>query len=156
MLRANAARLDIGSIACVAGDATAASGLFRGGWDRILVDAPCSGLGVISRHPDIKWNRQEEDLRRLSDLQTSILKETAAGLRSGGRLLYMVCTLSRRENEGVVERLLSDSPGLKRVDLRVHAPEWCRDLIDEKGYFRTFPHIHNMDGFFGALFEKRS
>jgi 16S rRNA (cytosine967-C5)-methyltransferase len=118
------------------------------------VDAPCSGLGVISRHPDIKWNRKEDDLLRLADLQLSILREAAAGLRRGGRLLYMTCTLSKTENEGVVERLLNADSKIRRLDLKEHAPDWCMDLIDERGVFRTFPHIHHMDGFFGALFEK--
>jgi 16S rRNA (cytosine967-C5)-methyltransferase len=155
-LEANAARLGIRNIDPVAGDASGMSALFRTEWDKIIVDAPCSGLGVISRHPDIKWNRKEEDLLRLADLQLSILREAAAGLPRGGRLLYMTCTLSKPENEGVVERLLNVDSKIRRLDLRKHSPEWCMELIDDKGFFRTFPHVHHMDGFFGAMFEKKT
>jgi 16S rRNA (cytosine967-C5)-methyltransferase len=154
-LRDNAARLSIRSIHPAVGDGSRnLPHLFKGEWDRILIDAPCSGLGVISRHPDIKWNRKEEDLKRLSHLQRAILDETFPLLRKGGRLLYVTCTLSREENEGAVESLLADRPEARLVDLRKNAPGWCMDLIDGDGYFRSFPHMHKMDGFFGALFEK--
>jgi 16S rRNA (cytosine967-C5)-methyltransferase len=155
-LRASAARLGIRSIYPVAGDSSGGAAIpLKGKWDRILVDAPCSGLGVISRHPDVKWNRTEEDLERLSRLQSSILKGCFPLLRPGGTLLYVTCTLSKVENEGVVETLLRDREEARLVDLRSRAPEWCRGLIDENGFFRTFPHVHDMDGFFGALFERR-
>lgn len=155
-LRSNKARLGIRSIFPVVGDATSGlENLVKGEWDRVLVDAPCSGLGVISRHPDVKWNRKEEDLARLAKLQGAILKESISLLREGGTLLYVTCTLSRQENEGVVKALLSARTDVRLLNLREHAPKWCRDLIDDLGFFRTFPHAHNMDGFFGALFEKR-
>jgi len=154
-LRDNAARLSIRSIFPVAGDGSKdLSHLLRGKWDKILVDAPCSGLGVISRHPDIKWNRKEEDLGRLAKLQSSILKQAFSLLRSGGRLLYVTCTLSKRENEGAVRFLLKSGSDARLMNLGENAPEWCADLIDENGFYRTFPHRHRMDGFFGALFQK--
>ena len=155
-LRDNAARLSIRSIHPAVGDgSTDLTSLFKGEWDRVLVDAPCSGLGVISRHPDIKWNRKEEDLKRLSHLQGAILNQAFPLLRKGGTLLYVTCTLSREENEGVAKSLLRDHADARLVDLRRNAPSWCMDLIDENGFFRTFPHLHKMDGFFGALFEKK-
>jgi 16S rRNA (cytosine967-C5)-methyltransferase len=155
-LRDNAARLGIRSIhPAVADGSRDMSRLFKNEWDRILVDAPCSGLGVISRHPDIKWNRKEEDLKRLAHLQGSILKEAFPLLRKGGTVLYVTCTLSREENEGVVESLLADHADAQLVDLRSRVPDWCADLIDGNGFFRTFPHMHKMDGFFGALIQRR-
>lgn len=155
-LRDNGARLGVQCIYPVIGDASrGVANLLKGKWDRILVDAPCSGLGVISRHPDVKWNRKEEDLPRLSHLQATMLKESFPLLRKGGTLLYVTCTLSRQENEGVVENLLANRAEARLLNLRRHAPQWCMDLIDENGFFRTFPHVHQMDGFFGALFEKR-
>jgi len=73
--------------------------LFRVRFDRIVVDAPCSGLGVISRHPDGKWNKKEEDVARLAQLQKAILNSACSLLRTGGMLLYVTCTLSREETK---------------------------------------------------------
>jgi len=154
-LMRNVRRLGLKSVKPVVFDATAGlSSLFRVKFDRILVDAPCSGLGVLSRHPDGKWNRGEADLRRLATLQQSILRAVIPVLKEGGRMLYMTCTISRGENEGLVGLLLKENRNIKLLDLRKCGPEWCHDLIDDQGFYRTWPHIHEMDGFFGALFEK--
>lgn len=155
ILGENSRRLGVKSIAPLAADASRGlSRLLRSQFDRILVDAPCSGLGVIARHPDVKWNRKEADLARLASLQGAILHEAVGLLRRGGSLLYVTCTLSEEENGGVVSAFLTGHKDLVRIDLRNRAPEWAIDLTDEKGFFRTLPHIHHMDGFFGALFEK--
>lgn len=151
----NSGRLGIDGITPVAADAAKSlSKLFRSPFDRIMVDAPCSGLGVISRHPDIKWNRGEKDVERLALLQRAILKESVSLLRKGGRMFYTTCTLSREENEGVVEHCLASHPDMSVLHLGNHVPGWCLDLIDEQGFMRSLPHVHHMDGFFGALFEK--
>jgi len=155
-LATNAVRLGIRSAVAVAADASAnLSSLFRVRFDRIVVDAPCSGLGVISRHPDGKWNKKEEDIPRLAQLQKAILNSACALLCPGGTLLYVTCTLSREENEEVVEACLAGNKDISLLDLRDRAPQWARDLIDDRGFLRTFPHMHNMDGFFGALMQKR-
>jgi 16S rRNA (cytosine967-C5)-methyltransferase len=156
ILRENGTRLGAKCIYPLVGDASSGvANLFTGVWDKILVDAPCSGLGVISRHPDVKWNREKKDLPRLAHLQATILRESFPLLRRGGTLLYVTCTLSRQENEGVVETLLRNQAQARLLNLRSHAPEWCLDLVDENGFFRTFPHVHEMDGFFGALFKRK-
>jgi 16S rRNA (cytosine967-C5)-methyltransferase len=154
-LAANAARLGIKSAVAVAADASGElSSLFRVRFDRIVVDAPCSGLGVISRHPDGKWNKKEEDIPRLAQLQKAILTRGCSLLRRAGLLLYVTCTLSREENEEVVEACLAGNKTMVLVDLKDRAPLWARDLIDDRGFLRTFPHLHGMDGFFGALLRK--
>jgi 16S rRNA (cytosine967-C5)-methyltransferase len=154
-LATNAVRLGIRCASAVAADGSKdLSSLFRVRFDRILVDAPCSGLGVISRHPDGKWNKTEEGIPRLAQLQKAILKSGCSLLRRGGTLLYVTCTLSREENEGVVEACLAGNEDVVLVDLRERAPLWARDLIDDRGFLRTFPHLHHMDGFFGALLRK--
>jgi 16S rRNA (cytosine967-C5)-methyltransferase len=154
-LATNAIRLGIRSAAAVAADAsTNLSSLFRVRFDRIVVDAPCSGLGVISRHPDGKWNKKEDDIPRLAQLQKAILNNGCSLLRSGGTLLYVTCTLSREENEEVVEACLAGNKDMSFLDLRDRAPLWARDLIDDRGFLRTFPHLHGTDGFFGALLRK--
>lgn len=154
-LRKNDRRLGIRRTCPVAANAADhLSSLFRERFEKILVDAPCSGLGVLSRHPDGKWNREAGDLVRLGLIQKKILDQASNLLTRGGHMLYVTCTLSREENEGVVHAFLSNNPDIKLSDLRSHGPEWARDLMDEQGCFRTYPHIHHMDGFFAALFVK--
>jgi len=151
----NRRRLGIKNILPIQADATAAlSFVFRSAFDRIMVDAPCSGLGVLARHPDGKWNRKERDIARLADLQEKIVNGALPLLKPGGRMLYVTCTISREENEGVVERCLRSQEGIRLLDLRECAPEWAQDLVDDHGFFRTFPNVHGTDGFFAALFEK--
>jgi 16S rRNA (cytosine967-C5)-methyltransferase len=151
----SAERLESRSIWPVVADGTnRIEGLFRRSFDKILVDAPCSGLGVISRHPDIKWARDESNIARLGALQKQILEGALPLLQPGGHLLYITCTITREENENVVSQLLVQNKGLVRENLKEHVPQWAQDLVDEQGYFRTLPHVHGMDGFFGARFTK--
>ncbi|MBW2138389.1 MAG: 16S rRNA (cytosine(967)-C(5))-methyltransferase RsmB [Deltaproteobacteria bacterium] len=154
-LESNRRRLGIKSIFSVQADARIPRYSFSGSsFDRIMVDAPCSGLGVLARHPDGKWNREEKDIGRLADLQEEIVRGAAPLLKPGGRMLYVTCTISREENDGIVERCLRRQKGLRLLDLRDHGPQWAQDLVDEQGFFRTFPNVHGTDGFFAALFEK--
>jgi 16S rRNA (cytosine967-C5)-methyltransferase len=120
-----------------------------------MIDAPCSGFGVISRHPDGKWNRREVDIDRLALLQKGMLGEAASILRSAGKMLYVTCTISKEENEEVVEDCLVRHRDVSLVNMKDHVPKWCLDLIDDMGFLRTFPHVHHMDGFFAALFAKK-
>jgi 16S rRNA (cytosine967-C5)-methyltransferase len=151
----NARRLGIYNIQSVVADASKSlSSALSVQFDKVILDAPCSGLGTISRHPDIKWNRDEGDIIRLSFMQKTIMNETARVIKKGGRILYVTCTISKEENEDVVEDFLVKNSDMSLENLKRHVPEWGIDLIDAHGFFRTFPHIHHMDGFFGALFTK--
>ena len=152
----NSLRLGIKSITNLVADAsTSLSSLFHFNFDKIMIDAPCSGFGVISRHPDGKWNRSEADIDRLARLQKGIIGEAASVLRSGGKMLYVTCTISKEENEEVVQDCLNRHRDVSLVNMKDHVPEWCLDLIDDLGFLRTFPHVHHMNGFFAALFVKR-
>lgn len=149
-------RLDIKRIYPILGDASGSLiSLFQCSFDKVLVDAPCSGLGVLSRHPDGKWNRDEDDIKRLAVLQKKILGQVVSVLRKGGRMLYVTCTISKQENEEVVMDLLDHNKALTIEDLKEHVPDWGKVLINDQGFLKTFPHIHHMDGFFGALFVKK-
>jgi 16S rRNA (cytosine967-C5)-methyltransferase len=152
----NLKRLSIKSIQPIVADASGSlSSLLRLKFDGIVVDAPCSGLGVLSRHPDGKWNRTEGDVRRLAIVQETILNEVASLLKTGGKMLYVTCTISKEENEEVVKRCLAENRDLQLENIKDHVPEWGHDLVDNEGFLRTFPHEHHMDGFFSALFIKK-
>ena len=115
----------------------------------ILVDAPCSGLGVIRRHPDIRWNRRADDLARYRRRQIELLQAASSLLAPGGILVYVVCSSEPEENQEVVERLLELVPALKLSDPRGSLPPDACKLVDNSGFFRSFPE-HGMDGFFAA------
>jgi 16S rRNA (cytosine967-C5)-methyltransferase len=155
-LNENLVRLGIKSVSSVRADASGdLSSLFQRPFDRVMIDAPCSGLGVLSRHPDGKWNKSGKDIQRLSELQKRIVGRAVPVIRKGGTMLYVTCTLTKEENEEVVRQCLKNHGEISLVDLREEAPEGVRELIDEQGFLRTFPHKHSMDGFFGALFRKK-
>lgn len=113
----------------------------------VVVDAPCSGLGVLSRRSDLRWRRRPKDITDLVELQKEILTDAAELVRSGGRLIYSTCTIDPEENEKVVEWFLEHHQGFRLEPARgyVHA-----SFCDNRGYVRTFPHRHNMDGGFAA------
>ena len=149
-------RLGAGSVKPVVADASGPLSTFlRYSFDKILVDGPCSGLGVISKNPDTKLKKGVGDIQRLARLQTTILNQAVHLLRKGGRMLYLTCTISKEENDGVVEGFLERHSQITLESLKSTIPEWGLDLIDDNGFFRTFPHIHGMEGFFGALFIKK-
>jgi 16S rRNA (cytosine967-C5)-methyltransferase len=113
--------------------------------DRILVDAPCSGIGALRRHPELRERLDEAELRRLGRLQRELLGRAAAALRPGARLCYATCSLLPDENEVVVEELLAADPGLVSVPAG----------LGGERFFRTLPRPGGPDGFFGARFERR-
>lgn len=156
MLLENSLRLGIDCIHPVVADAGRGLPLsIRGVFDSIFIDAPCSGLGGLSRHPDGKWSRDEGDIKRLSVLQMRIMNEAVPLLKAGGKLLYVTCTISREENEGVVNEFLRKNKAMILENMNDHASEWVLKFINEEGFFKALPHIHGMDGFFAALLKKR-
>ncbi len=135
----------------VVGDGRKVFSIFKSHFDKILVDAPCSGLGTIMRHPDIKWVKTEQDIKMLSMIQKMLLYASAKILKKGGIMLYTTCTISKEENEMIVEEFLEDHPEIRQLNISSICA-WLKDLEDKCGFFRTYPHIHKMDGFFGAVF----
>ncbi len=118
-------------------------------FDRILLDAPCTGLGVLGRRPDLRWRRGPADPARLAGLQLELALAAADLLAPGGALLYATCTVTRAENEAVVEALLAGRPELRlEWDLQAAGP--AAGAIGPDGYFRTMPHRHACDAFFAA------
>ena len=138
----------------MAADVTAPLFFLREPVRKIMVDGPCSGLGVISKHPDTKLTKKEDDIKRLAMIQNSILSRSCQALGRDGEMLYVTCTISKEENEAVVESFLRENKGMALQDLRRRIPPWGLDLVDENGFLKTFPHLHGMEGFFAALFRK--
>lgn len=149
----NAQRLHLSSIRTVVADASRPVCDDLSPYDRVLVDAPCSGFGTLRSHPEIKWNRNEADVERLSRLQQRILARAAARLKPGGILVYSTCTLTARENEQVVQNFLESYGNFVLEDAAAHLPESARNLVRD-GYLLALPHRHNTDGFFAARLRK--
>ncbi|ABK46153.1 16S rRNA m(5)C-967 methyltransferase [Magnetococcus marinus MC-1] len=126
----------------------------EGLFDRALVDAPCTGTGVIRRHPDIKWRRNPSGLAEVVKQQQQILQSVAAAVKPGGLLVYATCSLEPDENEQQVARFLKEHPQWKRLPLEAGMagilPEW----IDSAGDLRTEPATHGVDGFYAARLIK--
>ncbi len=123
-------------------------------FDAILCDAPCSGLGVIRRTPDIKLKRREGEIREIAERQKRILDNIPGCLKKGGRIVYSTCTFEPEETDENIEWFLGRHKDFVLEDARQFLTGSCRSLVDGQGFLRTFPHRHNMDGFFAARLRK--
>ncbi len=152
----NIARLQLRSIQVVKADATnVLTGELGAPYDRILVDAPCSGFGTLRSHPEIKWQRQDKDIRRLSGLQAKMLERMTGYLKPSGVLVYSTCTLAREENERVVEAFLAQHKEFELEDAARYLPAAAKHMV-RGGYFQALPQRDNTDGFFAARLRKVS
>jgi 16S rRNA (cytosine967-C5)-methyltransferase len=121
--------------------------------DRVLVDAPCSGMGTLRRNPDLKWRQRPESVAEMAVKQRAILAAAARLIKPGGRLVYATCSLLPEENEAIVDGFLGSDPRFHLAD----SAEILRRqgiALDTGEYFRVFPHSHGMDGFFAAVLER--
>ena len=125
----------------------------NGKFDRVLVDAPCSGLGTLRRNPDLKWRQTEQDVLELTQKQTAILARAAKLTKAGGRLIYATCSLLRDENEAIVEAFMQAHPDFSLVPANEILAHHHIGL-DTGPYLKLLPHLHGTDGFFAAVFEK--
>ena len=154
MLEDTADRLKINIIHTEERDATVPYEEDFGAFDAVLVDAPCSGLGLLRKKPDIRLKKSAEDVEALSQLQRSILKTAAGYVKAGGRLLYSTCTLTKEENRENFLWFLENFP-FEAVDLNEVLPEKLCGKSAKYGYTELFPHIHGTDGFFISLAVKK-
>jgi 16S rRNA (cytosine967-C5)-methyltransferase len=131
--------------------------------DRVLVDAPCSGLGTLRRNPDLKWRQTLALVEQMTVLQTTILQSAARLLKPGGRLVYATCSVMIQENEAIAQAFTAANPDFEMVDagdiltgLKVEGAEkLCSGGENGQRYLRLWPHRHQTDGFFAAVWQKK-
>ena len=148
LINSGAERLGLNSVSAEVGDASVLNEELIGKADRVLCDVPCSGLGVLSKKPDLRY-KDITALESLSALQKKILSTAAAYLKVGGELVYSTCTLRKEENGDVLEAFLLENPDFEAVDFSFG------EIKSENGRVTLYPHIHGTDGFFISKLRKK-
>jgi 16S rRNA (cytosine967-C5)-methyltransferase len=123
--------------------------------DKVLLDAPCSGLGVLRRKPDLKWKKTPDNFEELAKLQRQMLAKAAEYVKPKGVLIYSTCTINKSENLEVVEAFLRSREDFYLEDLSKFLPESLQSDTKSKGYVEIFPNVHGIDGFFIARLRRR-
>jgi len=118
----------------------------------VLLDAPCSGTGVLSKRADLRWRRTEEDIVKAAELQTELIDAAANMVSRGGRLVYSTCSLEPEENWNQIENFLKEYDNFELQDLSNYLPEEV--LAHEGKAYQTLPHLHQCDGHFGVLLKR--
>jgi len=146
-------RLGLAAVRPRLADARTAGTEWPGQFPRVLLDAPCTGLGTIRRRPEIRWRRQMQDVLRAATLQRELLEGVAGAVAADGLLVYSTCSLEPEETDDVVAAFLAAHPEFRPDDPRMALPQ-AADLVDGQGYLRTWPHRHGTDGFFVARLRR--
>lgn len=124
------------------------------GIDRVLVDAPCSGLGTLRRNPDMKWRQTPQSVQELNTKQHAILAGAARLVKPGGRLVYGTCSLLDEENEAIVSQFLAAHTEFELMPMKDVLAEQ-RIALDMHDYLKLLPHLHQTDGFFAAVLQRK-
>ncbi len=147
----NRRRLGLSQLHIIAMDGSLLA--LEAGVDRVIVDAPCSGLGTIARKPDIRWRRSVEDFQRFHALQLKLLENGAALVKKGGLLVYSTCTIEPEENEDVVSEFCNRQPEF-HLEKPVDWPNEISEVMDFEGKVKTLPSIHGVDGIFAVRLRR--
>lgn len=123
--------------------------------DAVLIDAPCTGLGVLRRNPDARFRLDEGSLARFAAIQRTLLDRYASLAKPGGRIVYATCSVASEENEQVVEAVLAERPDLELVPPAVTLGPELAEAVGAEKYLKLLPHVHGSDGFFAALLRRR-
>ncbi|HHP51544.1 MAG TPA: 16S rRNA (cytosine(967)-C(5))-methyltransferase RsmB [Moorella mulderi] len=155
LIRENCIRLGVNSVQPLLMDARELGKHYPEKADYLLVDAPCSGQGILRRRPDVRWRKELATTQELAELQFSILMGAKGALKKGGFMVYSTCSLAPEENQGVIQRFLKASPEFSLVSLE-GLPNLPADLLEEarQGWVQYLPHRHGIDGFFIARLTK--
>ena len=149
LIAENAARLGISIIKPTLNDGTVLRAEWLGKFDRVLVDAPCSGMGVLRRRAEARWRKQRKDLKLFPPMQLQILQNAARYVKAGGRLVYSTCTIEQSENHYLIEEFLANNPAWQRVPF---AHPLSGELVDE---LQLLPQVDNIDGFYICVLERK-
>ena len=155
--REAAQRLGLGSVHTICGDLVSVCRDLRGDYDAVMLDAPCSGMGVLRRHPEAKWRVTPADRDSLAAQQGLFLNAVASQVRPGGVLVYSVCTFTKVEGQDQIDAFLQRWPEFVVEDPRQDEcaqVSWSK-LTDVNGHVRTWPHLHGGDAFFGVRLRRR-
>ena len=156
LIKENAKRLGIKIIETKSSDASKRDESLVDIADYLLIDAPCSGFGLIRRKPEIKWNRKEEDINELVNIQYQILNNAKDYLKVGGTLIYSTCTIENDENINMINKFLDENKNFKLVNIEGNLENKDDITTLKDGYFQLYPHIHGTDGFFiGKMIKER-
>ena len=151
-LKQNAERLNLHSIQIYQGDSRDIPEFVSQG-DRVLLDAPCSGLGTLNRHADARWRQMPETVKELAQLQAELLNQAATWVKPHGRLVYATCTLHPVENEALIQAFLVDHPSWQIVPPSSDSP--ASTFVTPEGWIKVWPHRHQMDGFFMVQLKQK-
>ncbi|NLG85795.1 MAG: 16S rRNA (cytosine(967)-C(5))-methyltransferase RsmB [Firmicutes bacterium] len=154
LIKETSIRLRLTGIHICEGDARELPPEFIGRFHRVLVDAPCSGTGVLRRRPDLRWHKTPEELNKLPKLQLQILSSAATAVIPGGTLVYSTCSIEPEENILVVKEFLSANPDFVLDDLRPELEEFIPEPTLKQGFVELYPHKHKVDGFFLARLKR--
>jgi len=151
MIKANCRRLGVTNARAELLDVTTASSAHSKEFDRCLVDAPCSSIGIIQSQPEVRWNRDyRETLIKMPQVQSAILEGASLCVKPKGVLVYAVCSLEPEEGEKVVEKFLKERPLFHLDSVKQYLPVSNGELVDENGFLKIYPHRHHMDGMFAC------
>ena len=153
LVNQNEKRLGINIIDTQTNDATKLKDKDIEKYDKVLLDVPCLGLGVMRRKPDIKWQREEKDVENISKIQLEILEVCSKYVKKGGKLLYSTCSILKEENEDIIEKFLKNNNEFKIISPDNNKLNEFRENIENQRYIKLYPNNKN-DGFFICLLEK--
>jgi 16S rRNA (cytosine967-C5)-methyltransferase len=123
-------------------------------FDYVLLDAPCTGLGTLREHPEIRWRVGPQDPARMAAIQLRMLENAAAAVRTGGAIVYSVCSIAPEEGSGVIDSFLKKHPEFE-IDRQLKNGEELKDVLDARGFMQTRPDVGGLDGFFAARLKRR-
>jgi 16S rRNA (cytosine967-C5)-methyltransferase len=150
LFKKNMSRLGVNNLKTITIDALEYN---EGNFDRILVDAPCSGLGTLTKKPDIKWKKDFGDIRKINNLQYDLIQKASELINDGGIIVYSTCTIEPEENYMIVSKFLANNPNFELLNLK---NDFHHDLIDDNGCLQTLSSKHHIDGAFVAKIIRKS
>ncbi|AGB19130.1 16S rRNA (cytosine(967)-C(5))-methyltransferase RsmB [Thermoanaerobacterium thermosaccharolyticum] len=157
LIKRNCRRLGIDNVDAFVFDSTKVNSEYIDKADKVLVDVPCSGIGIIRKKPDIKLkNYTKKDFEELNNIQYRILSSSSKYVKRGGYILYSTCTIGREENMNIVDKFLNENKEFKISDIRSFLPEKLTSYVDDRGCIQLLPNINNTDGFFICKMQRNN